>query len=354
MAMRQRPSMLPLIPVFSVLLGPVACTSQHEAASPEPRPALITVANGAASHATGFAGTVRAKDRAVMAATVPGRVTQVHVDLGEPVRRGQPLLSLDTTALDAAVRMAESVLAEAQAAAVEATQRAERAEAAAASGAASPTEVNALAAAAKAAIAKVAAADSALTEARWQREESQLRAPIDGVIAARHVEPGQAIGAGMPALEIDGRGREIVVDLPMHVGIKVGDTVDLAGPGGTKEGTVLRLNERLDAAAIRRAIVAAPAEARVGDVWSIRPRVAEGTVYVPLRAIQRQSSAGSPFVLKVADEAGTIMVVPVKTGAPRGASIEVLQGLSSGDRVVIAGAASLREGDRIEPITALR
>lgn len=354
MGIRRRQSRLHLISVFPLLLGLVACTGSEERVAPEPRPALVAVANGAASHAAGFSGVVRSKERAVMAATVPGRVTQVHVDLGERVRRGQALLSLDTTAIDAAVRTAESAVLQAQAASVDATQRFERAQSAAASGAASPTEFNALKVAAAAASSQLEAAQSALTEARWHREESQLRAPIDGLVAARHVEPGQALGAGMPAIEIDGRGREIVIDLPASLSIKVGDLVDLQGPKGRDEGAVIRLNERLDAAAIRRAIIEAPADAQVGEVWSMHARVAEGLVYVPIRAIQRKANVESPFVFKIVDDAGSVVALPVRIGAPRGASIEVIEGLSNGDRIVIAGASSLREGDRVVPVDALR
>lgn len=341
-----------LLPALS--LGLAACTGDDRPPVPAPRPALVAVVSAGEDSSAGFAGVVRAKERAVLSATVAGRVTRVAVDIGERVRRGQPLLVLDPVPLEAGVRSAEAALAQAEAADREAAARLARASAAATSGAASPSEFGELKASAQNAAAQVRAARAALAEATWRREEARLRAPIDGVVAARHVEPGQAIGEGLPAIEIDGGGRELVVDLPQSVDFAVGDRVVLMGPGGRGEGTITRLNTRVDAAGIRRAVVDAPAQARVGEVWSVRSRTGNAGVRVPLRAVQRDTAGATPFVLRIRDAAGRVAKVPVRLGAPSGDSIAVIEGLAVGDRVVIAGARAIAEGDRVVPVATLR
>ncbi|MFT4103976.1 MAG: MdtA/MuxA family multidrug efflux RND transporter periplasmic adaptor subunit, partial [Burkholderiaceae bacterium] len=69
-------------------------------------------------------------------------------------------------------------------------------------------------------------------------------------------------------------------------------------------------------------------------------------VLVPSAAVQR-GSQGS-FVYRI-DE-GLVKVVVVKTGATSGSRVEVLEGVSAGDQVVIDGVDRLREGAKVEVI----
>jgi RND family efflux transporter MFP subunit len=354
MAIRRRASRALLLLLLIAASGLVGCTSEVEPAPPAPRPALVAVVEAAVSDGSGFTGLVRARQRAALAVTVPGRVLRVHVDLGDRVERGQALLSLDTTAVEAAVLGAEAALAHASALALDSAQRLERAKAASASGAASPTEFGALTASAEAAAAQVTSARAALAEARWRHAQSQLRSPIDGVVAARHVEPGQALAEGMPAIEIDGYGRELVLDLPLSIALALGDAVRLTGPGGQAEGRVVQLNERLEAAATRRAVLAIPDAARVGELWTLHPEASAGEVYVPLRAVQRKAPAGATFVLRLSTETGEVSSVLVSVGPARGSMIAIREGLQVGEHVVIAGASALRDGDRVVAADSLR
>lgn len=347
-------ALVSFIPTCALALALVGCSGDAPPPPPAARPALVATVGMIERGGTGFAGVVRAKDRAVLSTTVAGRVTRVDVDLGDRVRPGQILLVLDPMPHEAGMQAAEASVVEAEASAREAAARLDRVSVAATSEAASATELGALKTEARSAAARLNAARAALAEARWRRRETVLRSPIDGVVSVRHVESGQALGDGMPAIEVDGAGREIVVDLPQDVVVAVGDTVDLSGPGGRSEGRIVRLNERVDAAGIRRAVVEAPASARVGEVWSVHPQSAAVALRVPLRAVQRETAEASPYVWRVDARTGRVAKVPVRVGAPSADTIAILAGLSPGDRVVIAGAVAIRDGERVVPVAALR
>jgi multidrug efflux pump subunit AcrA (membrane-fusion protein) len=117
---------------------------------------------------------------------------------------------------------------------------------------------------------------------------------------------------------------------------------------------VVQLNQRLEAAATRRAVLAMPDAARVGELWTLHPQASAGDVYVPLRAVQRQAPAGTPFVLRLSADTGEVSSVPVSLGAARGPMIAIREGLQVGERVVIAGASALRDGDRVVAVESLR
>ena len=351
---RRFPSPVFFVPLCALSAALAGCYGDDTPPAPVARPALVATVGAVERGGSGFAGVVRAKDRAVLSTAVAGRVTRVAVDLGERVRPGQVLLVLDPIPYEAGMQAAAASVAEAEASARETAARLDRARVAAASEAASPTELGALQTEARSAAARLNGARAALAEARWRRRETVLRSPIDGVVSVRRVEPGQTLGEGMPAIEVDGAGREIVVDLPQDVVVAVGDTVDLSGPGGRSEGRIVRLNERVDAAGIRRAVVEAPASARVGEVWSVHPQSAAVALRVPLRAVQRETAEASPYVWRVDARTSRVAKVQVRVGASSGDAIAILAGLSPGDRVVIAGAVAIRDGERVVPVSALR
>lgn len=354
---RRFPSPVFFVPLCALSAALAGCSGDDTPPAPVARPALVATVGAVERGGSGFAGVVRAKDRAVLSTAVAGRVTRVAVDLGERVRPGQVLLVLDPIPYEAGMQAAAASVAEAEASARETAARLDRARVAAASEAASPTELGALQTEARSAAARLNAARAALAEARWRRRETVLRSPIDGVVSVRRVEPGQTLGEGMPAIEVDGAGREIVVDLPQDVVVAVGDGVGLGGPGGPggrTEGRIVRLNERVDAAGIRRAVVEAPASARVGEVWSVHPQSAAVALRVPLRAVQRETAEASPYVWRVDARTSRVAKVQVRVGASSGDAIAILAGLSPGDRVVIAGAVAVRDGERVVPVSALR
>ena len=147
------------------------------------------------------AGTVRSARRAELSTRLVGRVESVRVRAGDRVRAGQLLITVERASLSAAERQAAAALELATAN----LQRVER-----------------LYADSAAPLVQLEAARNTLAQAEGQARAvhadlsyADLRAPFDGTVASRLVDPGDNASPGLPLLVIEDRGaREIVVTVP--------------------------------------------------------------------------------------------------------------------------------------------
>ena len=215
--------------------------------------ALLLAGCNGGGDAPGYVGTVEARETDV-AATMPARVVRVLVDEGDEVRAGDTLAVLTTPTLGAEIAQRQSrvagsaaavrelergardaeidrAAAEVRVATAEATRTArdlERQESLLAAGAVSQQQVDHVRAAAQSAAgrrdaarealrllregtrpervaagrAELGASRAALDAAEATASDLVLRAPVAGTIMGRHVEPGEVIPAGTPAVTI--------------------------------------------------------------------------------------------------------------------------------------------------------
>jgi RND family efflux transporter MFP subunit len=342
-------AVLTLLPVLSLW----GCTGETPAPVTETvRPAYVVEARAGGAEGLGFVGEVRAARRAELAFAVSGRVAQVAVEVGDAVRRGQVLATLDTQPLAAQLAGVQGELARIEAQRSEVQQRLERVRRAQAAGAAAAGELTAVQAEAAALDAAQRAAIAQRDVASWSLEQATLRAPMDGTVAMRLVEPGQVGGPGAPVMALDGDGRELSMLLPASVPIKPGQTLTLRSAGAEQASRVLRVAGRLEAGGVRRVFLAVPADAPVGSTWVavLAGAAPQTTLQVPLRAVLPDATAGSGRVLRLAKDGGTVEAVDVKLGALHGPRVEVTQGLVTGDKVIVAGAAGIRPGSLVRPV----
>ncbi len=152
-------------------------------------------------------GTVQPLHTVQVGTEVSGRVAAVHVDFNDPVRVGQVLVEIDPEQLEARVREvraqgagARAAVQQAEAVLAEARVNLERATGLRAREIVAQAELDTARAAVARAEAGVASARAqqqiaaaALANATTQLGKSVLRAPIDGVVLARNVEPGQTV-----------------------------------------------------------------------------------------------------------------------------------------------------------------
>jgi HlyD family secretion protein len=155
-------------------------------------------------------GTLQGLNTVEVGAEVSGRVSTVHVDYNDQVKKGQLLAEIDPEQSRAAVDEATARVSEAQAAIhqaratlLEAEQNAARAVQQLSQGLVSQRDHDAALATRERARASVASAEAsavvaraALKSARSRLDKTQILAPIDGVVLSRLVEPGQTVTAG--------------------------------------------------------------------------------------------------------------------------------------------------------------
>lgn len=293
-------------------------------------------------------GSVVAWQEVSIGAEIGGyRLAEVSAEVGDRVRKGQVLASLDASVLEADLRQAEAGRAEAVAALAEADANAERARTLKASGALSGREADQLITGAATARARLQSADAQLAAARLRVSFAQLRAPDDGVISARSANPGQIVTAGTEMFRLIRRGRlEWRAEVQERDFMRV--RAGLAAAIGDVKGRVRTVSPGIDARTrTGTAYVDLPADSslRAGMFaeGSIEVGRAQGLA-VPEKALVQLDGFDYLFVLKPGN---TVEQRRVARGASFGGQVEITSGLAAGESVVIEGAGFLRDGDAV-------
>jgi RND family efflux transporter MFP subunit len=285
------------------------------------------------------AGTVRSARRAELSTRLVGRVESVRVRAGDRVRTGQLLLTVERASLSAAERQAASSLELATAN----LRRVER-----------------LYADSAAPLVQLEAARNALAQAEGQARAvradlsyADLRAPFDGTVASRLVDPGDNASPGLPLLVIEDRGaREIVVTVPdeLRHWLQPGRDLEVEIGAGRRRITarilavVIGADPRSPTVELRLSGPAdlAPGLAAVAEI----PMEEHSVLLVPAGALVQRGQLDGVFLFA---PDSTLRLRWVRLGRSRGDSVEVVSGLQPGDLVALDGAGA-RDGTRARPI----
>jgi len=199
-------------------------------------------------------GEMMAPVRSELAVKLPGRVGRVLVEEGERVRRGQPLLQLETEYLDLDLRRAQADLDKASAAVDDADRDFKRKKELIAKGSVSQAAYDRSQAAYETARAAVGSAEAARDLAKQHLADAWLRSPIDGVVAEKRTDVGERLGDSSVAfVVVQTSPLKLRFRLPerylsrVKMGQEVRAQVD-PYPGETFSGRVSRINGVVDSA----------------------------------------------------------------------------------------------------------
>lgn len=283
-------------------------------------------------------GTVRAKLRAVIEAKVSGKVDQMLVVPGQPVKAGELLAHIDAREVQARLDQAVAVKQQAEADLKRFASLLEQKILA-------PAEYDD-------AQSKARIAQAAVVEAETLLGYTKVTAPFDGVITRKHADVGDLAAPGKPLLEMeDSRTLRLEADVPEAVVGKValGDklTVRIAALESELEGTVSEIAPTADPGSrtflVKLDLPAKPG-LRAGQFGRVAMPVGEATALrVPAGAVVTRGQMEIVFV--VAD--GKAQLRLVKTGKRIGAEIEIISGLSGGEKIVAENVGSLVDGQPV-------
>ena len=222
---RSRLALTPL--ALCVLLS--AC-GEHTAPDPRvDRPPLVSTAPvhaNQALQARRFTGIIAARVESPIGFRVPGKIAQRLVDVGQHVKRGDPLMKLDITDFGLDVRDQQAAVAAAQAAVVKADADFGRLQGLVSLGAVSAKAFDEAQQLKHSAQASLAAAKAKLDLSHNAYGYAILRADADGVVVDRFADTGQVVSAGQPVVVVAQDGpREARIDLPETVRPALGSQV---------------------------------------------------------------------------------------------------------------------------------
>lgn len=307
-----------------------------------------------------FAADVRARTESRLGFQVGGKVSHRHVELGQTVRKGQPLAQLDAQDLRLGQDAARAGVSAAEARARQSTADLKRFTELRAQGFISQAELDRHQATTDAALAALRQAQAQAGVQGNQAGYATLLADAPGVITGVELEPGQVVGAGVPVLVLAHDGpRDVVFQVPEDMG---GTLRRLKGQAGGVEVRRWGTTEWTPAV-VREVAAAADTQARtyqikadvgtapgfeLGQTAAVRLRVqvgAQGSLRVPLQALVERE--GRSMVWLLDGKSMTVKPVPVTTGEVVGDHVLVSAGLQPGQELVTAGVHVLSPGQKV-------
>ena len=194
----------------------------------------IKVAETSTKQVRMISGTTKPVDQTALSFAVGGTVEEVKVKLGEDVEKGQVLAELDRQPFVLKVRDAEAELSKAEAIVVERRANYERYVALYESNNASKAELDEARASFDSAKSQVKAAEAQLGLARRDLRKTKLRAPFNGTISVKEIEPFVEVPVGRAVFGLDGEesGYEVSAAVPdsVLINLSVGDEADVVFP----------------------------------------------------------------------------------------------------------------------------
>lgn len=332
---------LPSILVAAALLL-AGCNRHERPAAPVPAPVNVRAARAEAvtlPRTQTLTATVRPLERATLAARVMGSVTAADFTVGQTVRAGEILLTLTAAEIPARLAQARAALAQAER---EATREA------------ALVKQNATAAdSALAAEDRRRIAAAAVNEAEALLAYTRVTAPFAGTITQKLVNSGDLAAPGTPLLVVEANDRlraEVQVPetfAPLPIGTAI--FIQLAPDTAPVFANLVEFSAAADPGTrTRLAKLALPATsaARSGQFVRVFWPTGESTsLLIPSSAL---TSLGQMERVFVVSTDGRAQLRLVKSGDTTDDRVAILSGLTAGETVVLAPAATLRDG---QPVT---
>lgn len=298
-------------------------------------------------------GDLVARDDATVASEVAGLVTEILVDEGEPVAKGTPIVAIDPERRKLELDARRARLAEAEAAESEQRRATARMRELGAKNVASQSQLDSAELALRLASSRLAAARAELGLGERALRDALVAAPFDGLVARRHVSHGEYVAPGAPLFDLVALDPiEVEFHLPevdsarVHLGSEVEVRVS-PYPDETFRATLSMITPRIDPQTrtlrVKGTIPNADGRLRPGMFARVDLGVADraDVPMIPEEAILLRTEG--PVVFRLVD-GGRVERRAVRTGGVRDGQIEVIDGLASGDQVVVRGQSGLVDG----------
>jgi len=307
-----------------------------------------------------YSGSVEPIERVRLATKVTAWVAEIPHEEGEKVRKGQLLVKLRNEDLEAKRTQARAALNEAHIHFDNARKNFKRIEALHAKGAATQKELDDMQGAYASAEAALSAAESMKIEIDEGLKYSELRAAFDGVVSRKFLDVGDLASPGQPIIEFENTTTiKVVASVPEQdiQALKTGDPVRLqieaaaiGSNGENRQAVIERIGPAADPMSrqFQMQVVADNADGAVRTGMFARVltgQAGEVALLVPQSAVFRR---GQLQGVHVVNAEGRAVLRWIQTGPVNGGFVEVLSGLSSGERVVVDENVSLRDGEKIE------
>lgn len=307
-------------------------------------------------------GTLTSLRESRLSSRTDGLVQNLLVDAGSVVKKGEPLMILDTELAQIALEQARAEIGQAELELAEADRLAKEVEGLAKRGGFSKSE-----AANRQALAGVSAAKLQLLSLREKQvletiERHRLLAPFDGVISEKFTEEGEWVSTGDPVarlVETDNlrfdlqapqewvgflqENAEVRVHLDAYPGIEMKAQIATLVPVKDAVSRTFLVRLTLE----NGKAILSPGMSGAADIVSHEARE---VVELPRDAVVRFPDGKAKVWLVEQGKVARVKSVEIKTSGLLGEKVEILEGIAGGELVVLQGNEGLQDGQLVEVI----
>lgn len=352
------PFRLALPSVVALAVATLVACSDQPAATEDVRPVrTLTVSPRSTSGLAEFSGEVRPRIETRAGFQVGGRMTQRLVEVGQAVKQGQTLATVDPQDYRLAAEASEAGRTSAQVDRDQQRADYKRFEELQAKGFISQAELDRRKASLDAAEARYAQTAANARVTGNQAGYAVLRAPHDAVVTAIDAEVGQVVSAGQSVVRLAQTAeKEVAIGIPEQQLALLREATDISvrlwAGGAPIKGRLRELSPVADPATrtfpARIALVNPPSSVALGMTATVAFAIPlpQAVITVPLQALLVEG--GTTHAWRYDPASNTVQRTSVRVGNVAGNEVVIAEGLKAGDMVVTAGAHQLKDGQKVK------
>lgn len=335
----------------------LSCTSQNKSNnSPAVSiPVTVTKAQTASSGSFSTTGKVQASQHTKLSTRVMGNIQRIYVAVGDVVKKGQVLLQIDATDLQAKVGQIDAQISRAQSHYTNVKRDYERFQKLYSQKSASQKELDNISTQYQIAIDQLNTAKQQKREILAQFKYTTLRAPYAGTVVSKFVNAGDIAHPGTPLLSIENTDRfEVTTNIPEQyiAFVKKGTTVSIAINALNQQltGTVEKLSSSSNHNGGQYAATIALPKTNTSLYSGMNATVSfealdrqenQKSIWIQTAALVRQGQLTGIYTLS---QSNTAILRWIRTGKSSHTKTEVLSGLNTEEQYITNSQGKLYNG----------
>ncbi|MCX7548604.1 efflux RND transporter periplasmic adaptor subunit [Xanthomarina sp. F1114] len=350
-----------IVTIIAASLFMASCGGEDKKVAVDNSPAIkVEVSQIAEANKSPFlavSGTIQSVNSADLSTRMMGYVTKVHVNVGDKVTKGQLLVAINNTDLQAKRAQVDAGITEATAAFNNAQKDYKRFESLFASNSASQKELDDITANFEMAKARLEAAKQMKNEVNAQFAYSNITAPFAGVVTSKNVREGDMANPGQPLISVESPGNfEVMAMVPeteisqIKNGIEV--TVLVKSINQTLKGKVTEVSSSAKNTGgqylVKIALDKTDANILSGMFvtvqFPIEKKSTTNIVLIPTDAIITNGQLSGVYTVS---QSNTALLRWLRLGRTYGNQVEVLSGLSADEAYIVSAEGKLFNGAKI-------
>ncbi|SHM87081.1 efflux RND transporter periplasmic adaptor subunit [Polaribacter sp. KT 15] len=350
-----------IIAFLSASIFITSCGSEEKKAAIDNTPAIKISVNKVAvnsnSQFLSVSGKIQAANSTDLSTRMMGYVKKVHVNVGDKVRKGQLLVSINNTDLEAKKGQVNAGIIQAKAAFKNAEKNYNRFKNLFASNSVTQKEMDDMTANYEMAKAGLESANQMKNEINAQFTYSNITAPFSGVITSKNIDNGDMANPGMPLISLETpKVFEVIAMVPETEISEIDKGTDLNVLVKSIDTTVKGKVTEVSSSAKNTGgqyLVKVALEKTDANILSgmfstvqfpVERKVKSELVLIPLKAVVKNGQLSGVYTVS---ESNTAILRWLRLGRTYGNEVEVLSGLNADESYIVSAEGKLFNGAKI-------